>query len=185
MFSIFLTPRETDDSTAYRSGHWFSLVPGLLFAIMFGGPIFLFLGVLMFAVTIDSIEYTTSRRWSTKYYLSKHPEPFDIAKMNERCKGLGGYLVELNSRGEQKFLWKLIYYSGAAKEIVYTGLTDLGHEGRFYYYNSKKPMAGAYWRRRQPDNYKGVEHCTNLMQWGLNDIDCHRNARYVCEVPVR
>ncbi|GFO04829.1 hypothetical protein PoB_003133400 [Plakobranchus ocellatus] len=30
MFSIFLTQRETDDSTAYRSGHWISLLPGLL-----------------------------------------------------------------------------------------------------------------------------------------------------------
>ncbi|GFO04835.1 C-type lectin 37da [Plakobranchus ocellatus] len=185
MFSIFLAQRETDDSTAYCSGHWISLLPGLLLAIMLGGPIFLFLGVLMFAVKIDSVEYTTSRRWSTKYYLSKHPEPFDIAKMNERCKGLGGYLVEINSRGEQRTVKILMFYSGAKGKIVYTGLTDLGQEGRFYYYHSKKPMAGAYWRRRQPDNYGGKEHCTQLMHWGLNDIDCHRNARYVCEVPRR
>ncbi|GFO04631.1 hypothetical protein PoB_003113600 [Plakobranchus ocellatus] len=30
MFSIFLAQRETDGSTAYRSGHWISLLSGLL-----------------------------------------------------------------------------------------------------------------------------------------------------------
>ncbi|GFO06890.1 C-type lectin domain family 4 member e [Plakobranchus ocellatus] len=105
--------------------------------------------------------------------------------MNERCKGLGGYLVEINTRAEQTFMRHLMYRSRATKEIVYTGLTDLGQEGHFYYYHSKKPMAGAYFKRRQPDNYKGIEHCTNLMRWGLNDLDCHTNARYICEVPVR
>ncbi|GFO04629.1 hypothetical protein PoB_003113400 [Plakobranchus ocellatus] len=68
MFSIFLAQRETDDSTAYRSGHWISLLSDLLrkfhrnrlhknfpniflpVAIMFRRPIFLLLGILMISV---------------------------------------------------------------------------------------------------------------------------------------
>ncbi|GFO04827.1 C-type lectin-related protein 1 [Plakobranchus ocellatus] len=171
MFSIFLAQRETDDSTAYRSGHWISLLPGLL-----RKP----------HRFVSIIEYWTTTRNGRKYHLSKQRYPFDIEKMNERCKSLGGYLVELNNKAEQKFVWRVIHAAEAKREIVYTGLTDLGQEGRFYHYHTKKPMArGTYWRRRQPDNYRGKEHCTNLMHWGLNDIDCHRNARYMCETSLK
>ncbi|GFO04826.1 collectin-11 [Plakobranchus ocellatus] len=109
--------------------------------------------------------------------------------MNERCKSYGGYLIELNDKDEEKFMQDMVFSANLLSEIVYTGLTDLGLEGHFYHYHTKKPIASdLYWIERQPDNYKGNEHCTHvfidgIQTAGLNDIDCHRTARYMCELP--
>ncbi|GFO04630.1 C-type lectin domain family 4 member c [Plakobranchus ocellatus] len=183
--ATFLGHRETDDSTAYRSGHWISLLSGLLLAIMFSGPTFLFLCVLMIAVAQGTPDYWTMTKHGSKYYLSTHYSTFHYAKTI--CMKLGGYLVELNSHQEQFDVANLAYYNGARDDLVLTGHTNLGRkDGRFYHTYTLKPMArGTYWRRRQPDNYKGQEHCTSLSEWGLNDINCLLRAKYICEVPLK
>ncbi|GFN95811.1 collectin-11 [Plakobranchus ocellatus] len=147
-------------------------------------PTFLLLGLLMiFPAQVSSVTYINYDLWNVRYLVSKYPEPFDIAKMNERCKVAGGYLFEINSEGEQWMLRDFLKLIGFVHNIVYTGVTDLGLEGQYYHYHTKKPMTNIVWQSGQPDNWQNKEHCTNLKEHGLNDIDCHRNARYICEIP--
>ncbi|GFO16359.1 C-type lectin 2 [Plakobranchus ocellatus] len=117
------------------------------------------------------------------YYISRDPEPFNLAKMNMRCKGYGGYLVQIDNYREYRYL-RFQAVRRRSRTLVYTGITDLGSEGRFYNFNDKKPAGYLRWRRRQPDNWKGNEHCVHITIWGLNDIGCDGIGRYICEIPV-
>ncbi|GFN96772.1 C-type lectin 2 [Plakobranchus ocellatus] len=114
----------------------------------------------------------------SRYMISENAEAFDLAKKNERCKSSGGYLVQI-------YLKRKLRDKGyRGRRLVYTGITDLGSEGRFYNYNDKKPARYLKWRRRQPDNWRGNEHCVNISLWGLNDIDCDETGHYICEIPA-
>ncbi|GFO31971.1 C-type lectin [Plakobranchus ocellatus] len=127
--------------------------------------------------------YITVKYGNSKYLISRKAEPFDLAKMNGRCRGSGGYLLQIDNRTEDSYVrYKLKKIRD--RSLVYTGITDLGSEGRFYNYNDKTPAGYLKWRRRQPDNWRGKEHCVNISRWGLNDIDCGRTARYICEIPL-
>ncbi|GFN74497.1 collectin-12 [Plakobranchus ocellatus] len=118
-----------------------------------------------------------------QYSVSKYHEPFNLAKMNDRCKERGGYLLQIDDRKEQKFVARWLHYSPGVGPI-YTGITDEGSEGRFYTYNDKKPAKYLKWRWWQPDNWYG-EHCVTISLRGLNDLRCTRRGRYVCEIRVK
>ncbi|GFN96774.1 mannose-binding protein c [Plakobranchus ocellatus] len=146
--------------------------------------ILLLFAVLVIGTTQGYVAYNFIPRYrGSKYMVSKNAEPFDLAKMNGRCKGSGGYLLQLDSYREYRYV-KYELALLRERRLVYTGITDLGSEGRFYNYNDKKPAAYLRWRRRQPDNWRGYEHCVNLTYYGLNDIGCDGNALYICEIPV-
>ncbi|GFO01803.1 mannose-binding protein c [Plakobranchus ocellatus] len=146
-------------------------------------PILLTIGVLMIS-SAQAVTYLTSEPYNgKKYLLSNGLEVFDLAKMNARCKGSGGYLVDIDNSSEQNWLEYFVSYE-AGGHVVYTGITDEGSEGHYYHYNTKKPAKYLGWKWRQPDNWKGKEHCVNIAYNGLNDIDCGRKAKYICEVPA-
>ncbi|GFN96780.1 collectin-11 [Plakobranchus ocellatus] len=148
-------------------------------------PTLLLLGVLMIPST-EGVSYHYRSFLGKSYFVSKEPERFDLATMNARCKGSGGYLLEINSLDEERHVILFLHDAGLVSEIVYTGHTDLGQEGKFYHYVTKKPLpSDTKWRWRQPDNWKGIEHCVNIMIGGLNDLDCHQTARYICELPLQ
>ncbi|GFO00912.1 collectin-11 [Plakobranchus ocellatus] len=148
-------------------------------------PALLLLGVLMISQT-EGVSYNNRSFLGKTYLLSRDPERFDLATMNARCKGSGGYLLEINNYEEQAHVTVFLYDSGFLYDIVYTGHTDLGQEGKFYHYDTKKPLfSGARWKWHQPDNWAGKEHCVNIMDGGINDLDCHRTARYICEIPLQ
>ncbi|GFN84487.1 C-type lectin [Plakobranchus ocellatus] len=146
----------------------------------------LLLAVLVIGTTQGDVAYNFIPVYNaSKYMVSKIPEPFDLAKMNARCKGSGGYLVQIDNYHEYSYLkYKLRKIRDRSRSLVYTGITDLGSEGRFYNYNDRKPAGYLKWRRRHPDNWRGSEHCVNISRWGLNDIGCGGNARHICEIPV-
>ncbi|GFO31969.1 C-type lectin [Plakobranchus ocellatus] len=101
--------------------------------------------------------------------------------MNGRCRGSGGYLLQIDNHTEYSYI---IYKLRRTSGLVYTGITDLGSEGSFYNYNDKTKAAYLEWKSRQPDNWAGKEHCVNINEYGLNDIDCGRTAKYICEIPI-
>ncbi|GFO35917.1 collectin-11 [Plakobranchus ocellatus] len=148
-------------------------------------PTLLLLGVLMIPQT-EGVAYHISSFLGKTYLVSKKPERFDLATMNARCKGSGGYLLEINGFLEELNVIAFLGNIGLDYAIVYTGYTDLGQEGKFYHYDTKKPMfSSVKWRGHQPDNWKGKEHCVNIMDEGINDLDCHQTARYICELPLQ
>ncbi|GFO37325.1 Cd209 antigen-like protein c [Plakobranchus ocellatus] len=116
------------------------------------------------------------------YLLSKERPRFDIHRMNQLCKEYKGYLVEVDTISEQVFLRKYLRRKGYLVDIIYTGFTDLGSEGKFYHIESKKPMPNLTWKWWNPDNWKNEEHCVNLANDGMNDLRCNAKGRYLCEL---
>ncbi|GFN98205.1 mannose-binding protein [Plakobranchus ocellatus] len=129
-------------------------------------------------VTYDISEVYRGRQ----YFISKEHEYFNLATMNDRCKKLGGYLVQFDDAAEQRKVGSLAV-AVPGKGPFFTGLTDNVREGWFYTYNDKKHARYHKFRWFQPDNWWN-EDCVVVWDNGLNDIDCGKRGRYVCEVPV-
>ncbi|GFO43781.1 collectin-11 [Plakobranchus ocellatus] len=93
------------------------------------------------------------REWrNKKYSVSKRHEPFNLAQMNDRCKQLGGYLVQIDDKHESYNVAKFAKFAGGFGPF-FTGITDVGSEGHFYNYNDKTPAKYLRWRWFQPDNF--------------------------------
>ncbi|GFO16618.1 collectin-11 [Plakobranchus ocellatus] len=148
---------------------------------MFLSPILLVLGVLAITSVQSYVRYNEAGYSYTLYAVSKDRERFDLAKMNNRCKERGGYLAQIDDHEEYTFLARYVHYLGGWGPF-FTGITDEGSEGRFYYYNDKKPAKYLKWRRGQPDNWWN-EDCVEIWRSGLNDRKCRRRGRYICEIP--
>ncbi|GFO40371.1 collectin-11 [Plakobranchus ocellatus] len=146
-------------------------------------PIFLLLWVSLAASVQGYANYDiTAPQNGRRYYVSKDHEAFNLATMNGRCRGLNGYLVQIDTRQEFDLVWSIAdEVSGVGP--FFTGITDEGSEGHFYTYNDKKPAGFLSWRWFQPDNWYG-ENCVEIWMTGLNDIACGKSGRYICEVPV-
>ncbi|GFN78010.1 C-type lectin domain family 4 member m [Plakobranchus ocellatus] len=102
--------------------------------------------------------------------------------MNDRCKQLGGYLVQTETNGESVFLVNYLKTLGA-NGPYFTGITDEESEGTFYNYNDKRSPGFIQWRWFQPDNWWN-EDCVEIWYSGYNDRHCGTSGRYICEVPA-
>ncbi|GFN98184.1 C-type lectin [Plakobranchus ocellatus] len=146
-------------------------------------PIFLLLGVLMIVSVEGYVTYDILPPYGKKkYHVSKEFENFDLAKMNDRCKQLGGYLFEPNSRPEAVHVAKYVK-DLRRRGPFYTGLTDEKSEGIFYYYFSNIAVKNIPWRWFQPDNWYN-EDCVEIWTFGFNDLHCGKRGKYICEVPA-
>ncbi|GFO00184.1 collectin-12 [Plakobranchus ocellatus] len=150
-------------------------------------PILLLLGIWMIASVQGYVLYGSSSVYKgRRYFIRIEHEPFNLAKMNGRCKQYGGYLVQIDDWNELKFLKGIVAGAGGNGPF-FTGITDEESEGRFYTYNDKKPAKYLKWRWFQPDNWYN-EDCVNIdigiFSVGLNDMACGKSGRYICEVPV-
>ncbi|GFN93104.1 collectin-12 [Plakobranchus ocellatus] len=146
-------------------------------------PILLLFGVLMIGPLHGYVTYEVSIvDRGRRYIVSNEYEPFDLEKMNDRCKQRGGYLVQIDDRDEQD---KVAGFTSAVpgKGPYFTGLTDNEREGWFYTYNDKKWANYHRFRWFQPDNWYN-EDCVEITDWGLNDLACGTNGKYVCEIPI-
>ncbi|GFN78997.1 collectin-12 [Plakobranchus ocellatus] len=145
-------------------------------------PILLLLGVLMIASVQGYVNYDFRKYGNRRYYVSRDHEPFNLAKMNDRCKESGGYLVIIDNEQElENLTFTVRKVSGRGP--FFTGINDVTSEGRFENYNDKSPAKYLKWRWFQPDNYWG-EDCVEIQYRGLNDLGCEKKGRYICEVPV-
>ncbi|GFO05149.1 mannose-binding protein c [Plakobranchus ocellatus] len=134
-------------------------------------------------VSSDTNYHISHPREGSKYLISKQDEIFDLAKMNGRCQDSGGSLLDFNDRKEEFHVRFFVQWSGVS-DVIYTGITDLGNEGHYYSYATGKPAAYIRWKRGQPDNREGDEHCLSIGSRGLEDVSCHKNGRYICKIPA-
>ncbi|GFO16509.1 endonuclease-reverse transcriptase [Plakobranchus ocellatus] len=128
------------------------------------------------------VEYDSSHVYrGRRYHISKVHEPFNLAKMNGRCKQHGGYLVQIDDRDEFHFVVGLTAHA-KGRGPYYTGITDEESEGHYYTYNDKKNAQYLRWRWFQPDNWHN-EDCVSVEKTvfyiGLNDIACGKSGRYI------
>ncbi|GFN86553.1 collectin-11 [Plakobranchus ocellatus] len=147
--------------------------------------IWLLRGVLGAPSNKDWPSYWASKlfpKTNSIYFMSKKKSLFSLHRMNKLCKAIGGYLVELDSREEQKFVTG--FMRAHDKYIAFTGGNDVMQEGTFVYYNSKTPMPALKWRPSNPDNWNNDEDCVQIWWNGLNDIGCSRRSKYICEISL-
>jgi hypothetical protein len=73
---------------------------------------------------------------------------------------------------------------GSTKDhSFWTGGTDLGSEGKFYWTYSGEAFNYTCFDNNQPDNLAGKENCLHLWngnKW--NDNDCASKFRFICEL---
>ncbi|GFO47506.1 lectin c-type domain protein [Plakobranchus ocellatus] len=132
---------------------------------------------------LDKGQYEISSIFQGRVYIANRADTgFDLYTMNQICITEGGYLVELDSEAEQQFVTSFLGTLG--NHLYYTGANDVDNEGNFVYYDSHKPVQSFVWKSREPNNLKGYEDCTNLELQGLNDNNCAKRHRFICEIPV-
>jgi hypothetical protein len=66
----------------------------------------------------------------------------------------------------------------------WTGGNDLETEGKWVWISHGCPIKFNGWKKNQPDNYKGIEHCAFMsliraFQWV--DTNCKKLSFYICE----
>ncbi|GFO02032.1 collectin-11 [Plakobranchus ocellatus] len=135
---------------------------------------------------IDMDQYVLSDIFrDSVYVISRVDASFELEKNNQICKEMGGYLAEVDDKEEENFPGSFATET-AGKLFVYIGINDVEKEGEYVYYTSKKPLvvANFKWWYNNPDDYNKNEDCMNVDMNGMNDLDCFRKARFMCEIPL-
>ncbi|XP_050957267.1 CD209 antigen-like [Labeo rohita] len=95
------------------------------------------------------------------------------SESRQYCKDQGADLVTIKTEVKQHFITSVLNANG---ERVWIGLTDINQEGTMQWVDNSSLTQG-FWRKDQPDDYKGNEDCVELVSsvaalinW--NDIPC-------------
>lgn len=102
------------------------------------------------------------------------------------CQTKNSWLVEIGHISEALFLIRRIDDLGQSTRY-WTGANDLAEEAIFTWWQSAKKVTYPDFEAGQPDNYLDSEHCAefrkkhNETSWGLNDIPCTTELRFICE----
>ena len=106
-----------------------------------------------------------------------------------QCKDEGGYLVDINSQGEQNALWKFYNDSGLpqtrakGRSEIWLGANDMKKEGYFEWDNSGKKMLFNAWSQGEPNGGKH-QNCVQARSWldfKWVDQDCGYISNAVCK----
>ncbi len=104
----------------------------------------------------------------------------------ERCKELGGHLVTISSRKENKTVYKLVKKIG--QDALTIGATDDGHEGTWKWVTGE-PFTYSYWHAGEPNNGLGYGQQYSQMYASDGTWDdyfggwdgCSERKGFVCE----
>ncbi|XP_028665782.1 perlucin-like protein [Erpetoichthys calabaricus] len=109
------------------------------------------------------------------------------------CITLGGHLVIIESKAEQKFLETVLRSKEGRRLSYWIGLNDIITEGAWYWVNNV-PLDGSitYWGKaiiQQPEDWKGEntsgEDCAKLFKYSSSiewhDDSCQKEHANVCE----
>ena len=113
------------------------------------------------------------------YHFSQSKLSWNQAR--EKCLGMQGYLVEVESKEEDDFIMATIATTRAGVSH-WLGGSDTLHEGDFRWSKSGLSFTYTHWYAGQPDNYGNKQHCAVLSggkAW--DDIECDYNGFFICE----
>merc|ERR1719239_255502 len=127
------------------------------------------------------------------YYISLDYEPANVPVFQKKCRENGGYLVEINDRGEWDAIYAFLLNLDHSRtgDFIFVGVTDDGHEGHWTYLNSGADVAFTGWVSGYPSD-STAKNCA-----GFNYNDYHTSyhnfwedascigtfrARYMCEI---
>ncbi|XP_041823304.1 lactose-binding lectin l-2-like [Melanotaenia boesemani] len=116
-----------------------------------------------------------------KYFASR----MTWADAEIHCMSQGANLVSIHSMDEYHFVQSLIKNFDHAQGHTWIGLSDTHKEGTWMWSDGTK-VDFTIWSERQPDNFKGREHCvhTNFFGPRWNDIRCSYTYTSVCATRI-
>src|SRR5438552_2054767 len=77
------------------------------------------------------------------------------------AESLGGNLATIDDAREQAWVFKRFGAFGGAPKVLWIGLSDEGHEGRFVWVSGERSPY-THWEPGQPDDARGVEHYVGI-----------------------
>ncbi|KAI8747664.1 fibrinogen-related protein J6 precursor [Biomphalaria glabrata] len=133
--------------------------------------------------------FVESTKFSGSTYLLSKDSLFFYPSFGQAMCGLvGGYLVEVNTIQELKFIQHFLFEKASRFVLVMAGGTDEDHEGLWINGHSLTKV-DLLWDRGQPDDYQGVQDCQAFNKnynWNLDDVGCvsfnSRHVGFLCEV---
>uniref|UniRef100_A0A3Q2FNY0 C-type lectin domain-containing protein n=1 Tax=Cyprinodon variegatus TaxID=28743 RepID=A0A3Q2FNY0_CYPVA len=156
----------------------FSLLPVVskMFFLIFAGTI-----------SVSECEAGWEQHGGKCYYFSTNKSSWEESR--RLCKGLGGDLVKIDSREEEK----LVHMMKNDEDKFWIGLTDSEEEGRWLWVDgSPLNTSLSFWTDGQPDNWSKSSFkqadCVRMGQIGGSDVlkswfdtSCDAHQKIICE----
>ena len=129
-------------------------------------------------------------RLRTGCYLFEEHEPNSWNRAKEKCKMVGGSLVEIENQEEQDAIQNHMNTLGLQDMSFWIGLNDIGQEGSWVWEESQRLAKAGFtnWVEGEPDEYYGNEDCAvlNKIRGGWNpaqwsDVQCSHHHHSLCE----
>ncbi|XP_065368714.1 perlucin-like protein [Calliphora vicina] len=102
----------------------------------------------------------------------------------EICNSQNKVIASITSAEENRKLYNALYKKRLlhSRFAFWLGATELGHNGRWSWINTGRPLLYTNWAASEPNNGINKEHCLQLLSDGKwNDYDCDSRHRVVCQ----
>lgn len=129
-------------------------------------------------ISSKATSFSTFRRVEQKYYVTDGTTgQYDEAV--KFCSDAGGKVVLPRSKEENQVLAKMLL-SFSSQSFIRA--TDRVEEGKFVDHEGN-PLIFTNWGSGQPDDYKGAQDCTIVLNSGIwDDNSCNGNFLIMCEI---
>lgn len=111
---------------------------------------------------------------------AKHESPVTWAESVAGCVSLGGHLASIKT---QEDFDDAMEVTGGQRFRI--GLNDIAKEGEYRWVEDNSLASDILWKSGQPTNAGGIEHCSEIVGDGLNDMQCsgYRGIyEYLCQL---
>ncbi|XP_048749438.2 perlucin-like protein [Ostrea edulis] len=100
----------------------------------------------------------------------------------ESCRNLSAYLAEIDTKGENDFIQKMLKENNYFDQ-VWLGGTDKTNETTWIWIFSGSPLRFKNWMKGEPNDQSGREDCMEMYvkDGGWNDNGCSSSFLSVCE----
>ncbi|XP_011189391.2 C-type lectin 37Da-like [Zeugodacus cucurbitae] len=119
-----------------------------------------------------------------KYYLVFHDFDLDWFGAAHFCRSYDSDLLTIESKAERDALLEHLK-SMFSLVRAWTSGNDLSEEGKYMSFNTGRPMIYKFWAPNEPNNAGDKEDCVQAVLYSggfhLNDIDCSKKFRVICE----
>lgn len=140
---------------------------------------------ISFLITQSDARACCANGWvpyNSHCYLVGYGEQLTFYQAETYCTNKGGYLVRLETRGENEFLKDLLGKTKASN--TWTSLNDRMQEGIWRWAGNNKVATFSDWAPGEPNNAGGNENCVHFgygtgYRW--NDLICSYKMQPLCE----
>ena len=117
----------------------------------------------------------TDAKWFNGKWYHVYLEDVPWERAKEKCSAAKGQLAVVPDAATWEFI------KGLSIGKLWLGATDAATEGIWKWVDGT-PMTFTAWRKKEPNNYKGREHCLMVMDGVWNDFARDSNCvGYICE----